>query len=298
MIVKQRHREAQDRPGRGEDASGGAQAQGSPIIPERHPGWSRLLVAKHDRLPTSAPRMTAPSKDPLTPPDRLRRVDCLLARERANHANAMASLLAEESGSEAVVECLENLESLSGSALDYSHTLILIDAVLLAHAFQGTVEFTRILPTNARTMVLFDDWPDMTVLTRFLLLGISGCILLSSPASFYRQAISAIASGELWFPRQTMSEAIGRLLEPTEPSSRSEDDLIADSGELSGLQRLTEREQAIVELLRAGLTNKEIGRKLGISNETVKKHLARVFRRLGVRNRTQLALGADSLSAR
>lgn len=58
---------------------------------------------------------------------------------------------------------------------------------------------------------------------------------------------------------------------------------------------LTRREREIVEKLRAGLTNREIGRDLGISTNTVRNTLARLFEKVGVSTRSELmgALAAD-----
>lgn len=50
---------------------------------------------------------------------------------------------------------------------------------------------------------------------------------------------------------------------------------------------LTPRETAIMALVARGLLNKEIGRALGISTLTVKRHLANVYDKLGVNNRTE-----------
>lgn len=53
---------------------------------------------------------------------------------------------------------------------------------------------------------------------------------------------------------------------------------------------LTHREQQIVDLLRCGCTNKEIANQLGVVEDTVKKHLQSVYRKLGVRRRALVAL--------
>ena len=56
---------------------------------------------------------------------------------------------------------------------------------------------------------------------------------------------------------------------------------------------LTTREQEVLSLVRQGLANKQIGRKLGISERTVKAHLTSIFQRLDVQDRTQAALWAE-----
>jgi len=51
---------------------------------------------------------------------------------------------------------------------------------------------------------------------------------------------------------------------------------------------LTDRQSQVVELLQAGLTNKEIARRLSISEGTVKLHLHAVYQRLGISTRGKL----------
>ena len=58
---------------------------------------------------------------------------------------------------------------------------------------------------------------------------------------------------------------------------------------------LTHREQEVLELLAAGLTNREIAEQLVISPETVKKHSAAFYGKLAVGNRTQAVARAREL---
>ena len=53
----------------------------------------------------------------------------------------------------------------------------------------------------------------------------------------------------------------------------------------------TDREREIVDLLRRGMTNKQIAHQLGIVEETVKKHLQHVYDKFGVRRRALVMLG-------
>jgi DNA-binding NarL/FixJ family response regulator len=56
---------------------------------------------------------------------------------------------------------------------------------------------------------------------------------------------------------------------------------------------LTPREREVLGLVREGLANKQVARRLGISERTVKAHLTSVFQRIGVTDRTQAALWAE-----
>lgn len=61
------------------------------------------------------------------------------------------------------------------------------------------------------------------------------------------------------------------------------------------IERLSERERQVLKCLVAGYTNEQISRELIITETTVKNHLAHIFKKLGVKNRTQAALLAHNL---
>jgi two-component system nitrate/nitrite response regulator NarL len=65
---------------------------------------------------------------------------------------------------------------------------------------------------------------------------------------------------------------------------------------LSALKKsaLTTRERQITRVLSEGATNKEIGRRLMLAEGTVKVHLHHIYRKLGVSNRTELAVLAHT----
>ena len=63
----------------------------------------------------------------------------------------------------------------------------------------------------------------------------------------------------------------------------------------SGAMGLSERERAVLDLMAGGKTNPEIGEALHLSRHTVKEHSSAVYRKLGVRNRTEAVQRAQRL---
>lgn len=63
------------------------------------------------------------------------------------------------------------------------------------------------------------------------------------------------------------------------------------------LEPLSEREQEVLGWLASGASNREIGQRLVITENTVKRHVYNIFGKLNVRNRTQAALRARQLAS-
>ena len=118
-----------------------------------------------------------------------------------------------------------------------------------------------------------------------------GVVSSDSPPETWVKAVAAVGRGELWLPRAVLQQALSEIRPPERGNAATE-------GEEPRLASLTPRESQIVEHLRQGLTNKEIANRLGIREDTVKKHLQSVFAKLGVRRRALLALGRRSANVR
>lgn len=110
--------------------------------------------------------------------------------------------------------------------------------------------------------------------------GIPLAVLSASPASdIEEQCIEAGA--DIYIEKSSGAFEIGAALRAL---------LAADSGfeELSPADnKLSKRQSQLIIMLDRGLSNREIADELGISEHTVKVHLWRLFRRLGVKSRTQ-----------
>jgi DNA-binding NarL/FixJ family response regulator len=115
----------------------------------------------------------------------------------------------------------------------------------------------------------------------------SGCLFKSSPVRAFAEAVRTVHGGVSWFSREVLLHALG-----AQPRARAPEPP-AEEG------KLTRREDEIMVLIGAGLSNKEIARRLAISDNTVKTHLHRVYVKLHRSGRfkallAQPAFGADS----
>ncbi len=63
-------------------------------------------------------------------------------------------------------------------------------------------------------------------------------------------------------------------------------------------EELTDRERQILELVAAGLSNREIGQQINLREKTVKHHMTNIMHKLHVRNRVQAALLVERSSHR
>jgi RNA polymerase sigma factor (sigma-70 family) len=97
------------------------------------------------------------------------------------------------------------------------------------------------------------------------------------------QSLRQVAAGQQLLPLLSSEHAASR-----------EQSAIAESA----LAALTDREQQIMRLVSVGLSNKEIGRRLNITDGTIKVHLHHIFQKLEITNRTVLAALAISLNER
>jgi DNA-binding NarL/FixJ family response regulator len=112
-----------------------------------------------------------------------------------------------------------------------------------------------------------------------LLLGASGIVRKYAASETLFKSIRSVLEGEMWVKRDVMRDMVENLRHPRGSAA-------------TGLGGLTARELDIVNAVAQGLDNKEISESLSISPFTVKHYLTRIFSKLLVNNRVELALFA------
>jgi DNA-binding NarL/FixJ family response regulator len=149
------------------------------------------------------------------------------------------------------------------------------------------LELLRALKADRPEMpvIMLSTYDNAPYVKRALADGASGYLLKDATPEDLSQAITVAlsGSGNVLSPR-----VIQNLFEEHEAAGR---DASAANGR-RGEYNLTQREHDILELLAEGRANREIAQRLYLSEKTVKAHLAAIFRKLGVTNRTQAAMMA------
>jgi two-component system, NarL family, response regulator DevR len=127
----------------------------------------------------------------------------------------------------------------------------------------------------ATRMMLLTSHAGQFTFQRSLACGLDGYIITDIEPAELRRACKTVAEGEPYFDPRVAGVLLRRLQSPQTPHDE-----------------LSLREGEIVALIAGGLSNKEIGERLALSEKTVKNHVTRIFAKLGVTARTHAAIYA------
>ncbi|WP_405523996.1 response regulator [Streptomyces canus] len=133
--------------------------------------------------------------------------------------------------------------------------------------------------------LMLTSFDDEDALLDAIMAGASGYVLKQIRGSDLVSAVRTVASGQSMLDPATTARLIRSLrAEPAETPALA-----------PGLAGLSPRERDILALIGDGLTNREIGKKLYLSEKTVKNHISRLLAKLGVQRRVQAAVLASHL---
>jgi DNA-binding NarL/FixJ family response regulator len=184
----------------------------------------------------------------------------------------------EASGDISVVAEAGNGEEAVRAALQYTPDVVLMD---IRMPVMDGIEATRRLPRQ-RVLILTTFGLDEYIIDA-LRAGASGFLLKDAPTQEVVAAVRAVAAGDAVLSaavtRQLLNQVARRL-----PA--------AVSRHPHQLDTLTAREQEVLRMLAAGLSNAEIAAALIVSEATVKSHVSRLLNKLGLRDRVQAVIYA------
>jgi len=158
-----------------------------------------------------------------------------------------------------------------------------IDVVLIkecrGHNLFDTMSNLKMMRPNLSIIVVGPSTNDEIMLNA-IVSGAKGYVFDGAPSSEFARAIRVVSQGSVWSPRRVVSMFIELAL--TQPKR-------APPGVFGAV---TDREKQVLQMLVSGLSSKDIGAPLGIVEQTVKAHIARLMRKVGVHNRITLSAHA------
>ncbi len=153
--------------------------------------------------------------------------------------------------------------------------LVLLDLKMPdCEGFAGLLALRSEFP--AAPVVVVSATEDSATVQRAMAFGAAGFIPKSTPLVTMGSALRAILDGDSWAPNL--------------------DELHAPAAIEAGIAALTPAQLKILIGLQRGSLNKQIAHEMGVTEATIKAHLTAIFRKLGVHNRTQAVIAAQSLS--
>ncbi|MFF7132371.1 MULTISPECIES: response regulator [unclassified Streptomyces] len=136
--------------------------------------------------------------------------------------------------------------------------------------------------------LMLTSFDDEDALLDAIMAGASGYVLKQIKGTDLISAVRTLASGRSMLDPATTARLMHSLrTEPTSPPETAPE-----------IAALTPRERDILALIGDGLTNREIGKRLYLSEKTVKNHISRLLAKLGVQRRVQAAVLASQLDRR
>lgn len=134
------------------------------------------------------------------------------------------------------------------------------------------IEVTRRISSGrpSVSVVILTAQEDADFGSRAVQAGAKACVLKTAEDEELLQTLRMVAGGHTVLNADTLNGT-----EPPDPDTATSD------------AALTARELEVLRLVARGLTNRQIGTHLGLSRETIKTHVEKTFRRLGVAHRTE-----------
>jgi two-component system nitrate/nitrite response regulator NarP len=141
------------------------------------------------------------------------------------------------------------------------------------------LEILRVLRSRGddRPIVLMTGSMKSAAAIEAVQLGVNGVVLKDTAADSLLRCLQAVKAGGRWIDQSVLQQAL--------------DVALADTGKGTGpFAALSQKERAVVSLVAQGLRNKEIAAELGVTEGTVKVHLHKIFEKVDVTSRFELAL--------
>lgn len=128
-------------------------------------------------------------------------------------------------------------------------------------------------PLETKVLLVDTGLDQEEVINLLLLHKLDGVVSTDADAFLLKKAMNLVYEGQIWIDNNNLKALLCRA------------GTISQNGKLASVSK---REQQVLELINKGLKNKEIAEQLYLSEQTIKAHISRIFRKFNVSSRSQL----------
>jgi DNA-binding NarL/FixJ family response regulator len=198
------------------------------------------------------------------------KIRVLIADDHPVVREGLAAMLSREPDIDVVGEAQDGQEAVDRAG-SLQPNVVLMDLMMPRLGGVDAIRLIRERHPNVQTIVLTTYGDDDSIF-QGIAAGARGYLLKDAPRDELFRAVRAVARGESLLQPAVATRLLDRFTRPkNEPAQET----------------LTERELEVLRLLSKGSANKQIGVSLKISESTVKTHVANIFQKLNVSDRTE-----------
>lgn len=216
----------------------------------------------------------APNSGPQTSPAQAIRV--ILADSQAIYRVGMRKVFALEDDIRVVAQ-VETLANLYAALQRYPTDVVVLEGQLIAGTTDAIPELVKRAPEAKLIVQLVES--DESNIVELYRRGVRGVVPRSISPDLLIKCVRKIAEGETWIDNQSISWVIEayRAQASSLTSPRTQ-------------PKLSKKELAIISCITRGMRNKEIAYQIGTTEQVIKNYLRKVYDKLGVSDRLELAL--------
>lgn len=200
----------------------------------------------------------------------------ILADSQAIYRVGMKKIFAVEDDVRVIAQ-VETLENLYAALTRYPTDVVLLEGQLIAGMVDAVPELVRQAP-NAKLIVQITESDEANTVELYRR-GVRGVVPRSISPDLLVKCVRKIADGETWIDNQSISWVIeayrAQATALTNPKVQP---------------KLSKKELAIISCITRGMRNKEIAYQIGTTEQVIKNYLRKVYDKLGVSDRLELAL--------
>jgi len=195
----------------------------------------------------------------------------LLADDHAVVREGLRGLLEQQSDMRVIAEAGDGAAALELLMSERPDVIVLDMKMPGPTAVETIAEAKRLRPETQ--VLVFTSYAEDSQVRDALAAGATGYLLKDALRDDLVRAVREVAAGRAWLHPQAQRQMLDWMRRPPSP-----------------IESLTARERSVLALLAEGLSNKQIARKLALTEGTVKGYVSQVLDKLSVADRTQAAL--------